>query len=402
MANPTSNPEALEHSIASRPCALMDSSAVDDTDVARLRQAVASLREDNRGLSERIKQTYEIANLLMWECDGATITWHATPETVFDFFGRVPASYIEVLNIVHPDDVEAVREVYGNERVTDSRFSVDYRFVVAGAVRYVREIGVPLHREGRLVGHRGTIQDITERRLAEQKAAAVIEELGRRNAELDQFTYTVSHDLRSPLISIRGFLGLLRKDLEEHDQSRALQDMAVIEQATAWMGRILDELLNLSRVGRFAGPTERLSLRDLVMQALSVNAGVLDAEFVSVPAELPFVFGNRDRLVELIQNLLHNAAKFRNDSDPPSIGISAVMLPGEVHCRVTDNGIGIATKHQEQVFDLFRTLGESASGSGVGLALCKRIVEYHGGRIWVESAGTGQGSSFHFTLPRSE
>ena len=243
--------------------------------------------------------------------------------------------------------------------------------------------------------------EIDERRQAEQEREALIAELGAKNAELERFTYTVSHDLKSPLITIKGFLGLLQKDATSGNPKRLEGDIRQISDAADNMHRLLDELLELSRIGRIANPSENVSLTELANEAVKLVAGQIAAGSVDtqIAPDLPVVSGDRARLLEVFQNLLENAIKFMGNQPAPQIKMGVRKEKGESVVFVSDNGIGIDRKYHKKVFELFDRLDTEVAGTGIGLALVKRIVESHGGRIWVESEGKGTGSTFCFTLP---
>ena len=228
-----------------------------------------------------------------------------------------------------------------------------------------------------------------------------IAELETRNAELERFTYTVSHDLRSPLVTVMGFLGAVEAAALKGETARLQQDMARIRSAADRMDRLLKELLELSRVGRTPREPETAAFADLVHEARSLVDGRLRERGVrlDVAEGLPAVRGDRQRLVEVLQNLLDNAAKFMGDQPEPRIEVGARRDHGQPVFFVRDNGRGIEPRYHEKVFGLFDRLDPTDEGTGVGLALVKRIVEVHGGRVWVESEGLGRGSSFCFTLP---
>ena len=242
--------------------------------------------------------------------------------------------------------------------------------------------------------------DITEQRRAEAEREELIAELEAKNAELERFTYTVSHDLKSPLVTIKGFLGLLQQDVAKGDAQRVERDIEQITSAADKMAQLLSELLELSRIGRLMNPPEAVGLSDLVSEAAAMVAGQLIARGVSVEIDpaMPAVHGDRVRLLEVFQNLIGNAAKFMGDQAEPRIEIGAQQHDDEVTCFVRDNGIGIDPKYHENVFGLFNRLNYHAEGTGIGLTLVRRIVEVHGGKIWIESEGLGQGTTFYFTL----
>jgi signal transduction histidine kinase len=226
-------------------------------------------------------------------------------------------------------------------------------------------------------------------------------ELQNQNAELERFNYTVSHDLKAPLVTIKGFLGLLQKDINAENQAAVTSDMSRISAAADEMGQLLNELLELSRIGRQINAPEVRDLSTLVHEAAERVAIQIKSQGIDlqIAADMPQVYGDPGRLLEVFQNLIDNSTKFMGEQKHPRIEIGAERDNGQVHCFVRDNGLGIAAEYHARVFDLFDRLDTKVDGTGVGLALVKRIVEVHGGRIWIESAGEGQGSSFHFTLP---
>jgi DNA-binding LacI/PurR family transcriptional regulator/signal transduction histidine kinase len=242
--------------------------------------------------------------------------------------------------------------------------------------------------------------------LVEARTLALVEtnaDLEAKNAELERFTYTVSHDLKAPLITIRGFLGFAEQDAQAGNWERFAVDMTRIVEATEKMRRLLDDLLELSRIGRLMNAPESMPLSAVVHEALQVVQGRIAARGVQIELEpdLPLVYGDRVRLVEVLQNLIDNACKFMGDQPAPriTIGRRGTDRDGKPIVSVADNGRGIDPQYHEKIFGLFNQLDPRTEGTGIGLALVKRIVEVHGGRIWVESAGQGTGSTFYFTLP---
>ena len=240
-----------------------------------------------------------------------------------------------------------------------------------------------------------------QRELLERKS--LILELESKNAELERFTYTVSHDLKSPLFTIRGFLGYLEQDMLAGKQERVQVDIKRITDATEKMQGLLNDLLELSRVGRLKNEPVVIPFEELAREAIELVQGRIMERGVAVHIDpnLPAVIGDKPRLLEVLQNLVDNAAKFMGDQKTPrvEIGVSGEE-DGKPIFYVRDNGIGISPEHFERVFGLFNKLDAKSEGTGIGLALVRRIVEVHGGRIWVES-GPGMGSTFYFTLPAS-
>lgn len=230
----------------------------------------------------------------------------------------------------------------------------------------------------------------------------LIDELGAKNSELERFTYTVSHDLRSPLVTIRGFLGYMERNAEQGNMEGFHRDMHRIVSATDRMDKLLRDLLELSRVGRILNKLSDVPFNELVKDALEIVHGRIQRRRISIQTQpdLPIVYVDRYRLVEVLQNLIDNSAKYIGEQKEPRIEIG---MQGEKNdspiLYVRDNGMGIAPEYHERIFGLFDKLDARSEGTGIGLALVKRIIESHGGIIWVESE-LGKGSTFYFTLPR--
>ncbi|MCC6300260.1 MAG: PAS domain S-box protein [Anaerolineales bacterium] len=239
-----------------------------------------------------------------------------------------------------------------------------------------------------------------QRELSERKQ--LIEELENKNTELERFAYTVSHDLKSPLVTISGYLGYLERDAASGNTERFREDTQRIKEAVDKMYALLTELLKLSRIGRLINSPEVVPFGDVVNESLIFVHGNLEARgaTVQIQPDLPSVYGDRQRLTEVIQNLIDNASKFMGDQPTPLIEIGQMgEEQGKPIFYVRDNGIGIAPKYHEQIFGLFNKLEIGGEGTGIGLTIVKRIIELHGGRIWVESE-VGRGATFRFTLPR--
>jgi PAS domain S-box-containing protein len=228
----------------------------------------------------------------------------------------------------------------------------------------------------------------------------LIKELESKNTELERFTYTISHDLKSPLVTINGFLGYLKSDITSGNTNRVMTDIQRIQDAVDKMHLLLKELLELSRIGRIVNQPEKFFFEELVHEALEIVHGQLEASRVTVQIQpnLPAINGDRQRLIEILQNLFDNAAKYMGTQSSPLLEVGQRgEEDGRLIFFVKDNGMGINPQYYERIFGLFNKLDAHSEGTGVGLALVKRIIEIHGGRIWVESE-VGKGSTFFFTL----
>jgi PAS domain S-box-containing protein len=293
------------------------------------------------------------------------------------------------------DDLEVMQS--GQRKYHIEELQVDS----AGREYWVETTKSPiLNTSGEVIGTTGIAREISERKKAELEREALITELEAKNAELERYTYTVSHDLKSPLVTIRGFLGYLEKDALAGNTQKIKDDINRIENATQKMQTLLNDLLELSRIGRLMNqPTDTL-FTDIVKDAIELVCGQIEAKHVLIEIQnTPAIaHGDRTRLTEVIQNLVDNAIKFMGDQPKPHITIGTVTNEqDETVFFVHDNGIGIDSQYHERIFALFSKLNAETEGTGIGLTLVKRIIEVHKGRIWLEST-PGKSTTFYFTL----
>ena len=287
---------------------------------------------------------------------------------------------------VSDGDLHHVVQVTGPGEIADLAADVDrMRLALVTQVQAVEE-------------SRAEIADAHDR-LAEQT-----EELRRSNRDLEQFAYVASHDLQEPLRKVASFTQLLQKRYGGQMDERADQYIAFAVDGAKRMQALIQDLLGFSRVGRLGGELADVPLEDALAAALdNLENAVEESGVVITHDPLPVVRGERSLLVQLLQNLVGNAIKFRDPERPPAVRISATQVGDswELECR--DNGIGIDAQYAERVFVIFQRLHpkDVYEGTGIGLALCKKIVEYHGGRIWLGEPD-GPGTSIRWTLPAAE
>jgi PAS domain S-box-containing protein len=253
---------------------------------------------------------------------------------------------------------------------------------------------------GEIVGIANVTLEITERKRDEQEREQLLADLELKNRELESFTYTVSHDLKGPLVSLSGFSSALQKELHDQLSEQGRHYLERIQANVDHMDTLITDLLELSRIGQVVGPREEIDTAVLVrdiQEELAVKLEQVGAEFV-VKGPLPAVHADRERIRQVFANLIDNSLKFRIEDRPLRIEVGCQKQEGFYRFHVTDNGIGITHQYHEKMFAPFQQLDPKAEGMGIGLALVKKIVEHHGGRTWVESK-EAQGASFYFTLP---
>ncbi len=271
-----------------------------------------------------------------------------------------------------------------------------------GVIRdFEARVVAELSDDGTVQSLLSVVRDVTERKRVEKEREVLLKELEQKNAELDRFTYTVSHDLKSPLITIKGFLAYLEKDILEGKSGKVQTDLQRISSAAAKMERLITTLLELSRSGKSVDAPVRITLTELAHEA----AGLLDSPLKNhcvtlvIHDNLPQISGDHQRLLQVMTNLLENATKFLGDQEVPRAEVGVRHEDTGPVFFVRDNGMGIRKEDQPKIFGLFERLNPDIPGTGIGLATVKRIIEAHGGKIWVESEGVGKGTTFCFTLP---
>ena len=244
------------------------------------------------------------------------------------------------------------------------------------------------------------MRDITERQRTEKNLAQKVEELARSNRDLEQFAYVASHDLQEPLRMVAAYTQLLAERYRGKLDENADKYISYAVEGALRMQTLIRDMLAFSRVGRNGVGCEPSDCNRVVEEALlNLKASINESAAVVVYDDLPLVAAERIQMVQLFQNLIGNAIKFRG-KEPPAIRVSAQRQGMHWQFAVADNGIGIAPEYKELIFVIFQRLHarDEYAGNGVGLAICKKIVEHYGGRIWIESE-LGHGCTFYFTLP---
>lgn len=363
------------------------------------------METEHRAQDERFRLIVEAAPnaIVVVDAAGRIVLVNSQTEILFGYAREeLLGSLVEVLvptrfRAAHPQErrsffasprarpMGAGRDLYGR-RKDGSEFPV--------------EIGLnPIETEdGTLV--LSAIVDITERKRAEERLAAQTQALARSNAELQQFAYVASHDLQEPLRAVAASVELLQRRYGGQLDARADEYIRHAVDGATRMQALIHDLLAYSRVDTLAQPAEPNDLGDLLAAALrNLRAAVQEAGATVTHDELPVIVCDATQIVQLLQNLIGNALKFRGEA-PPRVHVSAREAPGEWIVSVRDNGIGIEPQYFERIFRMFQRLHtrEEYPGTGIGLAICRKVVERHGGHVWVDST-PGAGATFSFTLP---
>ena len=303
------------------------------------------------------------------------------------------------LGFVLAEDRDAVRE--NAVRMLKAGCSLGYEFRIItkqAKIKWVMETVAPVHYQ-RKRATLGSLVDVTERKQVEERLNQITAEMQRSNTELEQFAYVISHDLQEPLRMVSSYTQLLAKRYSNKLDSDADEFIAYAVDGAKRMQTLLHDLLDYSRVGTRGKPFTLVNCEHVVEQAMAnLKIAIEESEAAVSYDVLPTVMGDEGQLVQLFQNLIGNAIKFRRE-EPPKVHIWARRRNSVVTFSVNDNGIGINPQHSQSIFEIFRRLHtrEEYPGTGMGLAICKKIVERHGGHISVQSQ-PGQGSTFDFSV----
>lgn len=247
-----------------------------------------------------------------------------------------------------------------------------------------------------------SVVDITKRKNLEVHLRRVVAALQRKNQEMEQFVYTVSHDLKAPVVTSTGFLGLLKEDVAARRYDDVMDSVMRLERANGRMGQLIDDLLQLSRIGRIQLEVEEVDV-DHVVKLVCENLSPQIAEKsvrIDIQERMPTISADRKHVYQAFENLLTNALKYGSEGEGPHIAIGFEEVESENRFYVRDNGRGISPEYRQKIFRLFQRLENDNRGTGVGLTIVARIMQMHGGRAWVESS-PGAGATFWLAFPKT-
>lgn len=376
----------------------------------RAERSRAAAERSLRISEERLAAALDNGNLSLWDWAvdrGEVLFGDRLAAMLGRLAGDPPPTVDEFRALMHPADREAVlaalqAHVRGETEVYAAHFRVAR---AGGGWAWIADRGRAVDRGPDGTARRviGVHADITALKEAEEALQEKSRALADSNRELEQFAYIASHDLQEPLRMVSSFLSLLlrREGTRLTDEGRSFAETAM--DGAKRMSRLIHDLLDYSRIGTRGAAFEPVETAEVVAEALgNLKMAAADAGAVlEVQPDPPAVLGDRGQIVRLVQNLVGNALKYRAPDRPPHVRIGwSRTAPGRLHLTVADNGIGIAAEHYDTVFQIFSRLhsGSEYEGTGIGLAVCRRIVDRHGGRIWIDSV-PGQGSTFHVDLP---
>jgi PAS domain S-box-containing protein len=379
-----------------------------DRMAASLKATMVS-RDELAKSEERFRIAASSVSDLIWDWDipSGRLDWFGDIDGILGYepsaFPRTIDAWAEA---IHGDDAARVDATMERHLKEGAVYYEEYRIKRKdGTYRYWTDQGSALRdKTGEAYRMVGACSDITARKLAEDELLRLNEDLLRSNKELEQFAYVASHDLQEPLRMVSSFTQLLASRYQGRLDQDADDFIHYAVDGATRMQQLIQDLLTYSRITTRGNPFLSLDLHEALGEAVAnLHTAIVESTAVVTNGELPTVNADRTQLVQVFQNLVGNALKFRKPGEPPRVHISAERVGHEWIISVQDNGIGIDPQYFKRLFVIFQRLHgkQEYPGTGIGLALCQRIVARHGGRIWVESA-PGEGATFRFTMTRDE
>ena len=334
--------------------------------------------------------------------DGTITSWNRAAERMYGY-SREEAVGNNIRMLLPPDRPGEIDDILARIRQGEAveHFDTERRGKDGRTVHVSLTVSPVRNASGTVVGASTIARDITERRESQQALERYTREIEQSNRDLERFAYVVSHDLAEPLRMISSFVQLLAEEFGDEIGDKGREYVSFVLEGSARMRALIDDLLAYSRVGADDLAITTVDLNDLTREVLRVLDNVAAETGAEVTVEdLPQVAADPIKIEQVVRNLVANAMKFRRGDERPHVSVRAERIPGAWQISVVDNGIGIEPRHADRVFEMFQRLHARADfpGTGVGLTICKRIVDRHGGRIWFEP-NEPHGTRFHFTIP---
>jgi PAS domain S-box-containing protein len=357
-----------------------------------------------RRSAQEIRDLYDSApcGYHSFDADGVLLRMNATELSWLGYERDEVVGRMDVRDLLTPESAERWPSLRNMLMSSGALHDVEYELVRRDGTTFPVSLSASVVRDddGNFVMSRSTVFDITERVRARAELAGVATDLQRSNTELEQFAYAASHDLAEPLRTISSFGQMLSRRYADELDEKGQRFLGHITEGAARMQRLIDSMLVYSRIGRTESVRTEVDARKLVEQVVASLGAAIEATGARVDVgALPPVIASPDQLGQVFQNLLANALKFAAPDRPPELAVSAEREEGAWRFTVADNGIGVEPRHADRIFQMFQRLHtrDEYEGTGIGLALCVRVAERHGGRVWVDSE-PGVGSRFHFTI----
>ncbi|MEO6670077.1 MAG: ATP-binding protein, partial [Ferruginibacter sp.] len=367
-------------------------------------------------INERLQLATQAANVGIWDyhIENKSLIWD---ENMYKLYGINPDNFSGAYDAwergLHPEDLNRAAEELQTSIRSGKNFDTEFRvvwpdktihYIKADAIVYRDNAGLPV----RLVG---TNRDITESKNYEEELLLLnkslsihAEELKRSNEELEQFAFVASHDLQEPLRMVSSFMDQLKRKYADRLDEKALQYIHFATDGAKRMKQIILDLLQYSRASRPAEGQEKVDLNELLDEFKALRRNLISEKKASITSrKLPALNTHKAAMTQILHCLLDNAIKYSKEETKPEVEIDAIELENEWKFSVKDNGIGIDPQFYDKIFVIFQRLHnkDTYSGTGIGLSVAKRHVEFLGGRIWLES-DPGKGSTFYFTLPKTK
>jgi PAS domain S-box-containing protein len=353
---------------------------------------------------KKLNLTLENANIGLWEWDLKTnqVKWDSRMERIFGIEpGKFGQTYSDFENCVNEEDLPHIREAFARTIRKDNPFETIFRTrPVNGMSKYISTKAlINKYKNGKPMGLTGVCFDVTSmKKGTEQTLIRLNEELMRSNKDLEQFAYVASHDLQEPLRMVSSFTQMLEQRYRDKLDEDGREFIRYAVEGSKRMYFLINGLLAYSRVNTRGKEFEKVKMNDVLGKVIKNLALKIDEKKVSVVFKnLPVIFADENQMIQLFQNLIENSLKFSKNNT--SIHVSVKSDSAYHIFSIKDEGIGIEQQYFERIFKIFQRLNRNYDGTGIGLAICKRIVERHGGYIWVESE-PGKGSNFIFTIPK--